>query len=132
MLENTKKKSDLTDRLGRAAEAKKAMLAKFKPRPYAPDPEFELRQEKRQAEQDASRQALAAQKEAVRQAKLAAEEEARQKAILTEEEQLAAERADRKARKAALKADAKAKRELQQQHRQSRKGAGALSDYADY
>ena len=37
-------------------EAKKALLAKFKPKPAAPDPEFERLAEKRAAEKEALRQ----------------------------------------------------------------------------
>ncbi len=43
MWQNTNRKSDVSERLGRSAEAKKALLAKFKPRVHTPDPQFEER-----------------------------------------------------------------------------------------
>jgi hypothetical protein len=124
MLQNTKKKSDVDERLGRSAEAKKALLAKFKPRPHAPDPAFEDRKARREAELEAVRQARADAKEAQRLAKLAEEEEAKQRELLKEEDTVSAIRAERKARKAALKADARAKRELHQEVRQQIRRTG--------
>ena len=49
-------KTGFTDRLTAQQEAKKALLAKFKPKPAAPDPEFERLAEKRAAEKEALRQ----------------------------------------------------------------------------
>ena len=121
MWQNTNRKSDVSERLGRSAEAKKALLEKFKPRPHAPDPEFDQLQTKREAELEGARRARADAKEAVRLAKLAAEEAAQQLLVLKEEDVVSAQRAERKARKAAAKSEAKAKRELQQELRQQRR-----------
>ncbi len=124
MLQNTKKKSDLDERLGRSQEAKKALLAKFKPRPHVADPDFEARKGQREAELEQVRQARLDAKEAQRLAKIAEEEAALQRAQLSEEDAVAAQRADRKARKAAAKSEARAKRELQQELRQQIRRAG--------
>src|SRR6185437_5551806 len=102
MLQNTKRKSDLEERLGRSQEAKKALLAKFKPRAHAPAPNFQSRQAQKEAELEAVRQARADAREAERQAKLDAEEAARQQEILSEEDAVANLRSERKARKAAM------------------------------
>jgi hypothetical protein len=78
------------DRLTAAAEAKKAMLAKFKPMPAAPDPDFDKRELEREAEREAIRAARAAERQAKRdaiaraeQAKLDAEAKAREEADAT-------------------------------------------------
>ncbi|HEX4097028.1 MAG TPA: DUF6481 family protein [Caulobacteraceae bacterium] len=124
MLQNTKKKSDLDERLGRSQDAKKALLAKFKPRPHAPDPAFETRKAQRDAELEQVRQARLDAKEAQRLAKLAEEEAALQQELLKEEDEVGQLRSERKARKAALKAEARAKRELQQELRQQLRRVG--------
>jgi hypothetical protein len=64
------------DRLEAAAEAKKAMLAKFKPMAAAPDPDFDKREAEREAEREAIRAARAAEKQAKKES-LAHAEEAR-------------------------------------------------------
>ncbi len=61
------------DRLTAAAEAKKARLAKFTPKPAAPDPEFENRHAEREAELAAIRAARAAERQAKKDAAAAAE-----------------------------------------------------------
>jgi hypothetical protein len=124
MLQNTKKKSDLDERLGRSQDAKKALLAKFKPRPHAPDPAFETRKSQRDTELEQVRQARLDAKEAQRLAKLAEEEAALQQEQLKEEDEVGQLRSERKARKAALKAEARAKRELQQELRQQLRRVG--------
>ena len=48
-------KTGFSDRLTAAAEAKKAQLAKFRPKPMAPDPAFEERLARREAEREAVR-----------------------------------------------------------------------------
>jgi hypothetical protein len=71
------------DRLSAAAEAKKAMLAKFKPKPAAVDPNFEDRIAEREAEREAIREARAAERQAKKEAAAQAETkrlEAEQKA----------------------------------------------------
>jgi hypothetical protein len=50
------KQTGFTDRLTTQQEAKKALLAKFKPKAAAPDPEFEKLAAKRAAEKEALRQ----------------------------------------------------------------------------
>jgi hypothetical protein len=76
-----------TDRLSAAAEAKKAMLAKFKPQAAQPDPDFDKREAEREAEREAIRLARAAEKQAKRdaqaeqeEAKMAAEAKVREEA----------------------------------------------------
>ena len=78
------------DRLTAAAEAKKAMLAKFKPKPTVVDPDFEQRHADREAELEAVRAARAAERQAKKdavaateQARLDAESKAREEADLT-------------------------------------------------
>jgi len=98
------------DRQKAAAEAKQAMLAKFKPKPMVTDPEFERRAEIRAAELEAVRAERAAAKEAARQAALEAEQLV-----------LDAKRSERKERKALTKAEQKAKRDARYAARKARK-----------
>ena len=118
---NPDKTDDLSARLAKAADAKKAILAKFKSKPAAPDPNFMPSSVVKEAELVAVRQARADAKEAARLAKIEAEEVKKQVEQMTEEEAVAAQRAERKARKAALKSDAKARREASQATRMSRR-----------
>lgn len=117
------KKSDLEERLSRQADAKKALLAKFKARPMVTDPEFVSRQERKARELEAVRVARLEAKEAARRAKIEEQERQREALLQDEEHQIALKREDRKARKAAAKADARAKRELQQQARAMRRAS---------
>ncbi len=71
-----KLKTSFGDRLENAAEAKKAMLAKFKPKPTVTDPNFEQRELEREAEREAIRAGRAAEKQAKKDA-LAHAEQAR-------------------------------------------------------
>ena len=59
-------KTGFTDRLATAAEAKKALLAKMKPKPTVIDPDFDKREELRAAELEAVRAARAEAKEKAR------------------------------------------------------------------
>lgn len=93
-------KTGFNDRLSAAAEAKKARLAKFQPKPTIQDPAFEQRHAER-----------AAALEVVRAERAAAKEAARQAAAATEEAKAAAKRAERKDRKAQEKADSRSRRE---------------------
>jgi hypothetical protein len=95
-----KLKTGFVDRQRAAAEAKQAMLAKFRPKPMVQDPAFERRHESRAAEL-----------EAVRTARAAAKEAARLAALATEEAQQAARRQERKERKAQEKSDSRSRRE---------------------
>ncbi len=63
------------DRLKTAAEAKKAMLAKFKPKPAVQDPDFDNREAEREAEREAIRAARAAERDAKKQAAVDVERE---------------------------------------------------------
>jgi len=102
----------LADRFTTSAEAKKALLAKFKPKPTVTAPEGALDRAARiAAEKEAVRQARLAEKEAAAKAKAEAEA-ARREALLNDEQaQLELKRQERKDRKAAAKAEARAKRE---------------------
>ena len=93
-------KTGYADRLTAAADAKKAVLAKFRPKPTVTAPVFE------------SREAIKARElAAVRQARAEAREAARLAALAAEEASLEAKRGDRKERKALTKAEQKAKRD---------------------
>jgi hypothetical protein len=107
-----------SDRLAAQAEARKALLEKFKPKPTVQaEGAFETREQKKARELEEVRAKRAAEKEAARVAKEQAEE-ARRIAIENDEElMLQLKRDDRKARKAQAKADARAKRELKSQMR---------------
>ncbi len=104
------KQTAFTDRLATQAEAKKALLARFKPRAAVPDPEFDKLAEKRAAE----RAAIKAQREAekaealrLKAEKEAAEAEARLMSSEFIEEQ---RRAERRERKAAVKEEQRQRR----------------------
>ncbi|MDI1282539.1 MAG: hypothetical protein ACI9YM_000470 [Brevundimonas sp.] len=114
------KQTAFTDRIATQQEAKKALLARFKPKAAAPDPEFDKLAAKRAAEKEALRQQHElekaeqrrerAEKEAVR---LAAERDA-------EEAVEAEKRGARKERKAVSKADQKAARDARYAARKAR------------
>ncbi len=104
-----KLKIDYTHRLSAAAEARKAVLGKFKPKPAAPAADFESRSERRAAE-------LAT----VRQARAEAREAARLERENSEQALLEARRADRKERKALTKAEQKARRDAKYAARKAR------------
>jgi hypothetical protein len=113
-------KTGFSDRLTAQQDAKKALLAKFKPKPAAPDPEFDRLAEKRAAEKEALRQ----------QHELAKAEQRREKAekdaARLEAERLAQDavdaerRAERKARKQLTKEEQKAKRDARYAARKAR------------
>ena len=115
-------KTGFNDRLQAQAEARKAMLAKFKPKPTVRPDEFVDTRSERERELEAVRRARAEAKEAARLAAIEAEE-ARRVALLNDEEaQLALARSARKERKAQMKAEARAKREASAAVRKSRQG----------
>ena len=93
-------KTGFAERIESANEAKKALVAKLKPKPTVTAPVFESREEIKARE-------LAA----VRQARAEAKEAARLAAIAAEEATLEAKRGERKERKALTKAEQKAKRD---------------------
>jgi hypothetical protein len=85
------------DRLEAAAEAKKAKLAKFKPKPTAIDPDFEKRHAEREAELEAVRAARAAERQAKKDAAAAAEQRRMDAEAKTREEADAARKAAQRA-----------------------------------
>ncbi len=103
-------KTGFADRLTAQAEARKAMLAKMKPKPTVVAEDFESREVVRERELAAVRQARAEAKEAAR-----LEAEAKELAALE------AKRSDRKERKALTKAEQKAKRDAKYAARKARK-----------
>lgn len=103
-------KTGHADRLKAAAEAKKAMLEKFKPKPSVVDPNFVDTATKKAEELAAVRQARAEAKEEARLAQIEAER-------LAELEK----KGQRKERKALTKSEQKAKRDARYAARQARK-----------
>ena len=114
------KQTGFNDRISAQQEAKKALLAKFKPKAAAPDPEFDRLAEKRAAEKEALRQQHELVKAEERRQK-AEKEAARMEAERLAEEELEAERRGaRKERKALSKADQKAARDARYAARKAR------------
>jgi hypothetical protein len=111
---------EFTDRRDAAAEAKKALLAKFQPKPAATTNLDEIKAA-REAEKERVRQERLAAKEAARLAKIAAEEANKQSAIDAYQQAIEAKRQERKDRKALMKMDAQKKREQNQALRAGRK-----------
>ena len=103
------KQTAFTDRIATQQEAKKALLARFKPKAAAPDPEFDKLAAKRAAEKEALRQ----------QHELVKAEQRRERAE-KEAVRLAAKRGARKERKAVSKADQKAARDARYAARKAR------------
>lgn len=91
--------SGFSDRLTAQAEARKAQLAKFKPKPMVQATELKTREQEKAEQREALRLARVEAKEAARQTELA-----RQQALLD------SKRSERKERKAAEKADQKARK----------------------
>lgn len=109
-------KTGFQDRISAAAEAKKAMLARMKPKPTVTDPNFVDRATRKALEVEAIRAQRAAEREAAKaeqEAKRLAEIEARAAEAETE---LEAKRRERKERKAAAKEEARLKKELRRAH----------------
>src|SRR5215469_18455397 len=88
------------ERQAAASEARKALLAKMKPKPTVTSPDFESRQARRAKELVE-----------VREARAKAKEADRQKAIDREAQALEAKRNERRERKALTKAEQKARRD---------------------
>jgi hypothetical protein len=107
---NHAKKIDFNERLSTAAEAKKALLEKFKPKPMITAAEPIDRTARLEAQREAIRQQRAAEKEAALVARAAAEEAARRAAFEAEQAALEAKRAERKDRKSLQKMDAQQRR----------------------
>jgi hypothetical protein len=99
------------ERLSSQAEARKALLEKFKPKPNVQPEVFETRAQRKARELEEVRAKRATEKEDAR-LKAEADEAARQEALANNEEhQLELKRQERKDRKSAAKAEARAKRE---------------------
>ncbi len=111
------------DRLKNAADAKKALLAKFQSKPTVTDPLFEERAAMKAAELDRVRQertdAKAAKKQAVVQAGL----DAQDRVAAAAQAELDAKRSERKERKALTKSEAKEKRDARYAARKARQSA---------
>jgi len=99
------------ERLSAQAEARKALLAKMKPKPTVRPEVFETTAQKKARELEEVRARRAAEKEEARQRAIEAEEQRRLAMENDEQLQLELKRQDRKDRKAAAKAEARAKRE---------------------
>lgn len=105
------KTPDFSERLSAQAEARRALLEKFKPKPTVRPEAFETRAQRKAREVEAVRAKRAAAKEEAR-LRAEAEAEARRIAFENDEQaQLELKRQERKARKAAAKADARSRRE---------------------
>lgn len=98
------------DRLTAAADAKKAMLARFKPKPTVVAETFVDRAALREQERDAVRTARVEEKERVKADRAAAEEAARIALLHDEQAILEAKRNERKERKQLQKMDAQSRR----------------------
>ena len=98
------------DRLTAAAEAKKAMLARFKPKPTVVADNLVDRATRRQQELEVVRVARAEEKEKQRVERAASEEAARQARLADEQALLDAKRSQRKERKQLEKMDAQSRR----------------------
>ena len=100
-----------TERLESQAEARRALLEKFKPKPMVQAEVFETTAQRKARELEEVRAKRAADKEAARIRAVEAAEEAKLALLNNEEAQLELKRQERKDRKAAAKAEARAKRE---------------------
>jgi len=108
------------DRLKASAEAKKALLAAFKPKPSVPASELRSRADTRAAELARVREDRAEAKTARKQAAADAVEATRLGAEALAAAALDAKRGERKERKALTKAEAKAKRDARYAARKAR------------
>jgi hypothetical protein len=105
------KNNSFADRMTAAADAKKAMLAKFKPKPTITDPDFEQRAKAKAAEVEALRQARNTERQAKRDA-----------AALALAEAEALEAIDQEAMELELKAQQKAARDARYAARKQKRG----------
>ena len=108
-----------SERLAAQAEARKALLEKFKPKPTVVAEVLESREQRKARALEEVRAKRVADKDAVRLAKVHAEEARRLAAENDEELMLQLKREDRKARKAQAKVDARTKRETKSQMRRT-------------
>jgi len=117
---NEFQRTGFTERLKTAADAKKALLANFRPKPTVTSPDFVARAARRTAELDRVRQERADAKAARKQAAHDAQEAARQTEEALAAAALDARRGERKERKALTKAEQKAKRDARYAARKAR------------
>ena len=108
------------DRLKTAAEAKKALLAKFKTRPTVTDPLFAEREAMKAAELERVREERAQARAAEKQAIADAEQAVRDAEAAEAAAALEAKRGERKERKILTKAEQKAKRDARYAARKAR------------
>jgi hypothetical protein len=111
------KLGSFSERLTSQAEARKALLEKFKPKPTVRPETLETREQRKARELEEVRAKRAADKEEARLRVEAAAEAARLALENNEQHQLDLKRAERKDRKSAAKADARAKREAKSSQR---------------
>lgn len=100
-----------SDRQKASAEAKKALLAKLKPKAAVTDPNFEQRKAEREAELERVRQERAIAKAAAKEAAAAAEAARRAAEEAARANDLELKKAERKERKQSQKEEARAKKE---------------------
>ena len=113
-------KTGFAERITAQTEAKKALLAKFKPKPMLVPEEFVDSRTRKAEELEAVRRERAEAKEAARLAAIEAERIAREEAEKAEEEALLAKKGERKVRKALTKAEQKIKRDARYAARKAR------------
>lgn len=116
-----KARNSFEERLKTAAEAKKALVDKFKPKPAVTDPNIAERAAEKARALEQVRQARAEAKVAKQKAAEQALEAARQNVEAAAAAELDAKRGERKERKALTKADAKAKRDERYAARKARR-----------
>jgi hypothetical protein len=107
---NYAKKVDFDERQKLAAEAKKALLEKFKPKPMITAVEPVDRAARLAAEREAIRAARAEEKAAAAAARAIAAEQARLADLRAQEDALMMKRAERKDRKTMMKMDSQQRR----------------------
>lgn len=117
---NEIQRTGFSERLKTAADAKKALLAKLRPKPTVQAADFESRAATQKAELEQVRQARTDAKVARKQAADDAVEAARLAEENSATAALDAKRGERKERKALTKAEAKAKRDARYAARKAR------------
>ena len=109
----TKISPGFADRLTTQAEAKKALLAKFKPKATVAAPDGALTRDQIKAqEREAARKARADEKARQEEERRAQQTQRAASALADVQSQLEAKRAERKDRKAAAKEEARLRRQL--------------------
>lgn len=119
---------NFSDRQKAAAEAKKAMMAKFKPKPAVQDPNFVSREAEKQAELERVRAERAEARAAAKIAAAAAEAARRAARAELEANDLESQRAARRERKAMAKADQRAARDARYAAFRMNKGSSAQTE----